>query len=160
MFLSPWLWLWWHGGQHLAFLTGRNVMMILIVPHSIIHLVSILLLARNFYTFALSFFVSNIEGHLNLLYMLHFTCVKYYFFTTTPKSTFVQLQVSISSTDSRWAVYGVCSAHWDLSPAMPCGHLCTTSCVSASQVLCCPTRTVFLYMAIVIRIINITCCLK
>lgn len=100
--------------------------------------------------------------YLNLLYMLHFTCVKYNFFTfsATPKHTSFQLQISISSTDSKWAVYGICSANWDPSPAIPCLHHCPTPYVSASQVLRCPTSTVFVYIVIVIRIINISCCLK
>lgn len=55
---------------------------------------------------AFSFLVCKFISHMNLLFMMHFMCVRCFYFVLfgTPETGFAQLQVCISFTEYWWVV--------------------------------------------------------
>lgn len=130
------------GHQHLGSFKGRNMMLMVYSssPQDSLYVIFIHL-PTHFYTFALPSFICCSRLHLNLLYLVPFTYVRYYLLVlfVTLKTSFVPLQVFIFLTDQGSVVY---SHEAPSTNPMPCplrSHTCAplhhTLCLHFSRTL-------------------------
>lgn len=117
----------------------------LVLPHSGIHLGSLLHLLTWYYTFALSLLVCSTLLHLSLLYMVLLMDIT---FSLLLLKSYLS-QFGMSFTDHWWIVYKSWGLHCQAcAPSLDifCLYSFVASCISTSQGLCCHIRLVFLYM--------------